>query len=84
MDNSETDCREVLNQLYLYLDGEIEGDCAVIERHLAACRSCLQRKEFEQAFKDLVRKRCCENKLPEGFVERLRVTVFEQRFEGPI
>lgn len=72
MENAETDCREVLKRLYLYLDGEMAGaGCAEIERHLQACGYCLGQVDFERELKAVVRRKCGE-RLPQGMVERVR------------
>jgi anti-sigma factor (TIGR02949 family) len=73
MENSETDCRAVLTQLYLYLDGEIAGgECTQIEVHLERCQDCMQHAEFERAVKEIVRRKCGSEQLPDGFLDRLR------------
>ncbi|MFJ4769112.1 mycothiol system anti-sigma-R factor [Streptomyces uncialis] len=55
----ETDCTEVLDHLYEYLDREMpEGDCTKFETHFEECSPCLEKYGLEQAVKKLV-KRCC-------------------------
>ncbi|MEC4018309.1 mycothiol system anti-sigma-R factor [Streptomyces sp. H27-D2] len=55
----ETDCSEVLDHLYEFLDREMpEGDCAKFEVHIDECSPCLDKYGLEQAVKKLV-KRCC-------------------------
>ncbi|MEO3768521.1 mycothiol system anti-sigma-R factor [Streptomyces sp. B8F3] len=55
----ETDCSEVLDHLYEYLDKEMpEGDCAKFQVHFDECSPCLEKYGLEQAVKKLV-KRCC-------------------------
>ena len=55
----ETDCSEVLDHLYEYLDQEMpEGDCEKIQVHFDECSPCLEKYGLEQAVKKLV-KRCC-------------------------
>lgn len=73
MEHAEANCREVVERLYLYLDGEIAGaDCSAIERHLAACEPCLEHVDFERAIKALVRLKCRESDVPSGLIERLQ------------
>lgn len=43
-------CEDALRHLAEYLDGEMER-AASIEAHLAKCRSCYSRAEFEQRLK---------------------------------
>lgn len=58
-DPHETDCSEVLDHLYEFLDHEMpEGDCAKFEVHIDECSPCLEKYGLEQAVKKLV-KRCC-------------------------
>ncbi|MGP3999870.1 mycothiol system anti-sigma-R factor [Streptomyces sp. 8N706] len=55
----ETDCSEVLDHLYEFLDHEMpEGECAKFEVHIDECSPCLEKYGLEQAVKKLV-KRCC-------------------------
>lgn len=73
MANAETDCRAVLEELYLYLDGEIAAErCDVIQAHLDACTDCLRRFGFERDVKELVRRKCREGAPPPGLAELLR------------
>jgi len=74
--HSETDCRAVLERLYLYLDGEIAGEeCLTIQVHLEECNGCLHRYGFERDFKELVHRKCSEGKMPETLAERLRANI---------
>jgi anti-sigma factor (TIGR02949 family) len=55
----ETDCSEVLDHLYEYLDDEMSDDaCAKFKEHFDECYPCLEKYGLEQAVKKLV-KRCC-------------------------
>ncbi|MEF9906300.1 mycothiol system anti-sigma-R factor [Streptomyces sp. P9-A2] len=55
----ETDCSEILDHLYEFLDREMpDSDCAKFEHHFAECSPCLEKYGLEQAVKKLV-KRCC-------------------------
>lgn len=49
-------CEEVVASLLEYLDDEIDDEKRVrIERHLAECRDCYSRAEFEQALRRKLR-----------------------------
>jgi len=73
MAHTETDCRTVLNRLYLFLDGEIAGEeCTAIQIHLEECLSCLHHYGFERDFKELVHRKCQSGRVPEGLAERIR------------
>jgi anti-sigma factor (TIGR02949 family) len=55
----ETDCSEVLNHLYEYLDDEMSDEArAKFSEHFDECHPCLEKYGLEQAVKKLV-KRCC-------------------------
>ena len=55
----ETDCTEVLDHLYEFLDQEMpDSDCTKFEAHFEECSPCLEKYGLEQAVKKLV-KRCC-------------------------
>ena len=76
MAHPETDCRTVLNRLFLYLDGEIAGDeCTAIQIHLEECFSCLHHYGFERDFKELIHRKCSEGRVPEGLAERIRINI---------
>ncbi|MFE9688273.1 mycothiol system anti-sigma-R factor [Micromonospora sp. NPDC005806] len=74
----ETDCREVLAEVYLYLDLECAEERRVLIRtHLEECGGCLREYGIEQEVKALV-ARCCGNEVaPEQLRERLRVRLTE-------
>lgn len=53
MTDEPINCEEVIEQLFAYLDGELDGDAvAAIDRHLAHCRDCFTRAEFERRLRD--------------------------------
>ena len=65
-------CSEVLERLYTYLDGEIEGQgYAQIREHLDECGPCLREYGLEEAVKRLVHKTCGAEPAP----RELRVKV---------
>ncbi len=50
-------CEEVVQQLLVYLDGEVAGERHDrIGRHLEECRSCCSRLEFELALRARVQE----------------------------
>lgn len=58
-DHHPTDCSEVLDRLYEYLDQEMpDGDCTKFREHIDECSPCLAEYGLEQSVKKLV-KRCC-------------------------
>lgn len=49
-DHGEASCLDVIEHLYEYLDGDLNSDMsAKLEEHIAHCKSCYTRAEFEEA-----------------------------------
>ncbi len=74
----ETDCREVLAEVYLYLDLE----CAdtrrdLIRHHLDECIPCLREYGIEQEVKALVARCCGAETAPAALRDRLRLRLNE-------
>ena len=79
----ETDCSEVLADVWLLLDHECDADRdARLRRHLAECGPCLARYGLEEKVKTLLARTCGGDKAPEELHRRLREqirsTVLEQ------
>jgi mycothiol system anti-sigma-R factor len=73
------DCDELIANLFLMIDGELEaGSCGDLEEHLRRCGACLQRFGVERAFKELIRRRCGQEPVPNLLIERIRVTLRSQ------
>ncbi len=57
----DKDCAEVLENLFLFLDHEIEdASYAEIRQHLDECAPCLAKYNLEQVVKTLVARSCRE------------------------
>ncbi len=70
----ETDCSEVLSEVYLYLDLECSEDRrTLIRTHLDECHPCLREYGIEQEVKALVARCCGAEKAPTELRERLRL-----------
>ena len=71
-------CREAINTLYAYLDGELGDDVSIeqVEAHLKHCESCYSRAEIERALTDHMR-RAEERKAPAGVRTRLQRLIDE-------
>jgi mycothiol system anti-sigma-R factor len=55
----DPECREALNRLYHYLDGELtESRRRQIKEHLDSCMPCLEAFDFEAELKLLIARRC--------------------------
>ncbi|MEV7925625.1 mycothiol system anti-sigma-R factor [Kitasatospora sp. NPDC088779] len=58
-DPHDTECGEVLDHLYEFLDNEMaEGDCAKLRVHFEECSPCLKQYGLEQAIKALIKRSC--------------------------
>ena len=78
----DTDCAEVIEKVYLYLDGEIDDDTRhKLREHLDECAPCLRKYGVEQDVKALVARCCGSDVAPEGLRERLTVRLQEVRIE---
>jgi len=81
-DPHDTDCSEVLAEVFLYLDGEMTTDRRdTIRRHLDECSPCLRKFGIEREVRALV-ARCCGNEVaPETLrakvLQTLRTVVVE-------
>lgn len=72
----ETDCREVLSEVYLYLDLECpEERRSLIRTHLEECAPCLREYGIEQEVKALVARCCGSDIAPVEFKHRLRMRI---------
>jgi len=70
----ETDCGEVLEEVYLYLDLECSEDRrALIQKHLDECTGCLREYGIEHEVKALVARCCGAERAPVELRERLRI-----------
>lgn len=57
----ELDCSDVVEAVYLYIDGELSADVIDnIRSHLDECSPCLREYGIEQDVKALIARCCCE------------------------
>jgi mycothiol system anti-sigma-R factor len=65
-------CRESLQKLYEFLDGELEKvPTSEIEMHLDNCRHCWDHFEFEKQLKALLKKSCCKEPCSDALRKRV-------------
>jgi mycothiol system anti-sigma-R factor len=79
----ETDCAEVLAEVWLFLDNECDkARRALLARHLDECAPCLAEYGLDEKVKELLAAKCGGDKAPPGLKDRLRqqirVAVLEQ------
>ncbi len=81
-DPHQTPCSEVLEAVYLYLDGEqTEADRHRIREHLDECSPCLRQYGLEQAVKTLVAKHCGGDHPPSDLRDRVLTRIQQVRIE---
>ncbi len=69
---SPIECEQVLQEIELYLDGELVGAIARdIEDHLGQCGPCMSRSEFRRKLKGLIAARCGCDEVPPHLTEKL-------------
>ena len=81
-DPHETPCTEVLDAVYLYLDGE--QDAAARQRvrvHLDECSPCLRQYGLEQAVKALVARCCGSDCAPTDLKARVLLRIQQVRHD---
>jgi mycothiol system anti-sigma-R factor len=82
-DPHETDCSEVLEEVYLYLDGEIDhAERHKIKEHLHECGPCLREYGIEQEVKALVARACGGERAPESLRDKLRLKLRSAGIDG--
>jgi len=78
----ETPCSDVIEQVWLYLDGEMdEHTCEHVRAHLDECSPCLRQYGIEQEVKALVARSCGSDDVPAGLRDRVRARLTQVRIE---
>ena len=71
----ETDCSEVLAEVWLFLDHECDtARRKLLERHLDECQPCLAEYGLDEKLKKLLATKCAEA-APAGLKDRLRASI---------
>lgn len=72
------DCRHVLTQIELYLDGELDVSVhAEVHDHLGTCEDCADRSEFQRRLKDMLRAKCGCDEVPAALLKRVNAILRE-------
>ncbi|MDF5756508.1 mycothiol system anti-sigma-R factor [Spongiactinospora sp. TRM90649] len=78
----DTDCRDVLEMVYSYIDGELdEGDCVDIRVHLDECGPCLAEYGLEEAVKRLIARHCGCDPVPADLRAKVLTRIQQVRAE---
>ena len=73
---SESGCTETLREVEAFLDGEVDPAMSErIARHLADCSPCMDRADFRQHVKEIVRSRCAGEAVPEALDAKVRALI---------
>ncbi|HEX2809354.1 MAG TPA: mycothiol system anti-sigma-R factor [Kineosporiaceae bacterium] len=76
----QTPCTEVLDEVYQYLDGELdEHAVGKIRQHLAECGPCLAEYKLDIALKALIRRSCGGDCAPVDLRNRIMVQITQVR-----
>jgi len=77
-----TECSEVLDRIYEYLDGELDRDRVhVIKEHLDECIPCLREFGLEEAVKALVKRSCGCDDVPSDLRGKVMTRIEAVRVE---
>jgi len=72
----ETDCSEVLSEVWLFLDHECnQVRRELLEKHLDECSPCLERYGLDEHLKALLAAKCGGEHAPDTLKERLRAKI---------
>ncbi|MDQ4021162.1 MAG: mycothiol system anti-sigma-R factor [Actinomycetota bacterium] len=72
----EIDCREVLGELWLFLDNECNHERReLLKRHLEECRPCLEEFGLDEHLKALLARKCGGDHAPDALKQRLRQSI---------
>jgi len=74
---SDVDCNETIERLYIYLDGELTDERRIeIKRHLDDCPPCLDAFDFEAELRQVIADRC-KDRVPEALRRRIHEALIE-------
>ena len=87
-DSHELDCADVIDAVYLYIDGELEHEAIDdIRNHLEECTPCLREYGVEREVKQLIARSCKEtapDSLRESVIARLEVVRTELTIDDTV
>jgi mycothiol system anti-sigma-R factor len=75
----ETDCSQVLAEVWLFLDNECDGrQRQLLAQHLDECRGCLAEYGLEEKLKKLLATKCGGEQAPAALREQIRTAVLRE------
>ncbi|MDQ3762526.1 MAG: mycothiol system anti-sigma-R factor [Actinomycetota bacterium] len=77
-DPHDTDCRQVLSELWIFLDNECDhARRELLQRHLDECGPCLEEFGLDKHLKALLARKCGGDHAPDALKQRLRQSIRE-------
>jgi mycothiol system anti-sigma-R factor len=77
-DPHDTDCREVIAEVWMFLDNECDHQRReLLQRHLDECSPCLEQFGLEEHLKALLARKCGGDHAPDALRQRLRQSIRE-------
>lgn len=74
-DGSGTDCGKALENLYFFIDKEMDdASCEEIQAHIEECSPCLNEYDLELVVKSLV-SRSCHEVAPEPLRDKVLISI---------
>ena len=75
-------CRETIRELDAFLDDELPDEVREhIRAHLGDCPDCHQAFDFQAELKLAIRRKCNNDEMPAGLLERIEMC-FDEDFDG--
>ncbi|MDQ3405131.1 MAG: mycothiol system anti-sigma-R factor [Actinomycetota bacterium] len=75
-DHHETNCSDVLSEVWLFLDQECDSDRRTwLTKHLDECSPCLEQYGIEEHLKILLARKCGGDQASDEFKQRLRASI---------
>jgi mycothiol system anti-sigma-R factor len=80
--SAQGSCRDALDTLYVYLDGELTAERRLrIRHHLEDCSPCLGAFDFEAELKAVIAKRC-RDQVPDALRKRVARAIADASTQG--
>jgi anti-sigma factor (TIGR02949 family) len=74
----DCDCGDAQDQIYQYLDSELDEDTATAVRgHLSDCDGCFESFDFERRLKLVIRK-CLTEDMPENLEDKVKELIRQE------
>ena len=73
---TKDDCEQALEQVYAFLDDELDPASAqFIRQHLAACEPCVESYDLELMVKTMIKRSCGGDAAPDELRQRIIVSL---------